>query len=276
MCWEDKYLYSIGMFSRINRITTKTLRHYDEIGLLKPEYVDNFTGYRYYTTAQLPKLHQVITLKQMGLALQDIKEIIENPKALEVFLKIREQEIIKNIKEEEMKLAQIRSFSNMLGDKYTHLYAPVIKELPQAIVASMRKVAPDYSVFFHLYPNIMSKEMERLGCKRSMPEYCFNVYHDGEYKEKDIDVEICEAVTEIKDDTDIIKFKAIEKVNTAVCVLHKGAYNKLRETYTFTFKWIEENNYKVIDNPRESYIDGIWNKENEEEWLTEIQVPVEL
>lgn len=40
------------------------------------------------------------------------------------------------------------------------------------------------------------------------------------------------------------------------------------------YKWIEENNYIPCDNPRESYIDGIWNKEDPEEWLTEIQVPI--
>ncbi|SFB42581.1 hypothetical protein [Clostridium frigidicarnis] len=54
----------------------------------------------------------------------------------------------------------------------------------------------------------------------------------------------------------------------AVCILHKGTYSNLRESYLYAFKWIEENRYEVIDNPRESYIDGIWNKENEEDWLT--------
>ena len=87
-------MYSIGMFSKINRITTKTLRHYDEIGLLKPEEVDRFTGYRYYTSSQLPVLHKIFTLKQMGLALNDIKTALENPKALKIFLKLKEQGFI--------------------------------------------------------------------------------------------------------------------------------------------------------------------------------------
>ena len=61
---------------------------------------------------------------------------------------------------------------------------------------------------------------------------------------------------------------------TAVCVLHKGSYSNLREAYLFATKWIEENGYQILDNPRESYIDGIWNQEKEEDWLTEIQFPV--
>ncbi len=118
--------------------------------------------------------------------------------------------------------------------------------------------------------------MKRLDCVCAAPEYCFNIYHDGEYKEKDIDVEMCEAVTQMKEDTGIIKFKKINRVPSAVCVLHKGPYESLREAYAFVFNWIKDNNYEVVEHPRESYIDGIWNKESEEEWLTELQVPVKL
>nr|WP_242851577.1 GyrI-like domain-containing protein [Clostridium sp. DMHC 10] len=74
----------------------------------------------------------------------------------------------------------------------------------------------------------------------------------------------------------MLKFKEIDGIDNAVCILHKGTYSKFRETYAFAFEWIEENNYEIIGNIRESYIDGIWNKEREEEWLTEIQIPVKL
>ena len=158
-------MYTIGVFSKINKITTKTLRHYDEIGLLKPEHVDKFTGYRYYTTEQLPKLHEILALKQMGLALQDIKEVIDNPSALNIFLKLKEEEITKNMKSEERKLAQIKSFTNFIKGEFEFMYTPIIKELPKVIVASMRKVVKSYDEFFYLCPRSMGKEMERLGCE---------------------------------------------------------------------------------------------------------------
>lgn len=60
----------------------------------------------------------------------------------------------------------------------------------------------------------------------------------------------------------------------AVCTYHKGEYNNLGETYGFLIKYIEENGYEIIESPRERYIDGIWNKENVSDWLTEIQIPV--
>lgn len=56
--------------------------------------------------------------------------------------------------------------------------------------------------------------------------------------------------------------------------MHKGSYSGLSRAYAYAFKWIEENGYKAVDNPRESYIDGIWNKDSMDEWLTELQIPV--
>lgn len=267
-------MYSIGVFSQINMVTTKTLRHYDEINLLKPEHVDKFSGYRYYTSSQLPTMHKIITLKQMGLTLNEIKEILDNPLAAEIYLRLKETELAQNIKNEQLKLLQVQNYSNIIKGDFKFMYTPIIKELPEVIVASMRQVVKDYSVFFHLCPNVMAIEMKRLGCVCAIPEYCFNIYHDGEYKEADIDVEICEAVTEMKQDTDLLKFKIVNKVESAICVLHKGPYENLRDAYVFVFEWIKDNNYEVLDYPRESFIDGIWNKESTEDWLTEIQVPV--
>ena len=61
---------------------------------------------------------------------------------------------------------------------------------------------------------------------------------------------------------------------TAVCIYHKGTYNNLRDSYNIILKYIENNGYEIIDNVRECYIDGCWNKENEADYLTEIQFPV--
>ena len=57
-------------------------------------------------------------------------------------------------------------------------------------------------------------------------------------------------------------------------IYHKGAYSNLRDSYNKILKYIEENKLEIIDTPRECYIDGCWNKENEEDFLTEIEFPV--
>lgn len=266
-------MYRIGLFSKMNRITAKTLRHYDDIGLLKPEYVDDFTGYRYYSGSQIPRLHKIIALKQMGLNLTDIKTVIDEPVSIELFLKLKENELKKKIQEANNQLIQIDNYMKRIQGGISMKYNPVIKSLPEVIVASMRFTAKSYDDYFEVVPK-MGEEMSKAGVVCAEPEYCFNIYHDKEYKEKDIDVEVCEAVIDFYEDTDKVKYKRISKVNEAVCVLHKGPYDLLREAYTFTFEWIKNNGYQIIGEPRESYIDGIWNEENEEKWLTEIQIPI--
>jgi DNA-binding transcriptional MerR regulator len=66
----------IGDFSKLSLVSVKALRYYDEIGLLKPERVDEFSGYRYYSAAQLPQLNRIVTLKNMGLSLDEIAKLL--------------------------------------------------------------------------------------------------------------------------------------------------------------------------------------------------------
>ncbi|OPJ57942.1 MerR family transcriptional regulator [Clostridium oryzae] len=267
---EEVSLYKIGLFSQMNQVTIKTLRHYDDIGILKPAHIDEQNGYRYYTSAQLPVLHRILALRQMGFSLEEIKKVQEGMPE-EKLLMQKKSELIKKIAEETMKLSQVECYLLQKGvDREYHV---VLKELPEVIVASRRLVIPGYEALFSVMPS-MGAEMERLGCICAVPEYCFTSYHDGEYKEKDIDVEICEAVTEKKQDSDILTFKVIEKVETAACVFHKGSYAEFPKAYAAALKWIEENCFEIAGDLRESYIDGVWNKDSEEEWLTEIQIPV--
>jgi len=64
--------------------------------------------------------------------------------------------------------------------------------------------------------------MEKAGCVCALPEYCFNIYHDAGYKEENIDIEVCESVVEMKEETDELKFKRMDEVPQAVCTMHKG------------------------------------------------------
>ena len=158
-------------------------------------------------------------------------------------------------------------------------YSATIKELPACIVYSKRVRIPNYdaskyTAYFDIIPAIgeaIAKQYPDLKC--AVPEYCFIAYPDGEYGEKDINIEFCEAVDKRYPDFDDITFKEIEAC-TVVSVMHKGAYSELAKAYAYACKWVEENGYAVAGDPRENYIDGIWNKENESDWLTEIQIPI--
>ena len=65
-------MLKIGEFSKLSRVSVRMLRHYDEIGLLKPAEIDRFTDYRYYREDQLPIVCRITALKDMGFSLADI------------------------------------------------------------------------------------------------------------------------------------------------------------------------------------------------------------
>ncbi|MDD3142418.1 MAG: MerR family transcriptional regulator [Lachnospiraceae bacterium] len=266
-------MYRIGEFSKMSKMTIKALRYYDEIGLLKPKTTDEITGYRFYTTDQLIRVHKIQSLRQVGLSIDEITLIMSGHEAVTILEK-RRVEILSELEEHRSQLSKIEFILQGKEEEYFMNYVATVKELPECIVYSKKMTVPNYDAYFEILPALGAKVMEKYpDLKCVVPEYCFIIYHDGEYKEKDINVEYCEAVNKMKPDFDGIIFKKMASV-TAVSVMHKGSYANLPQAYAFAFKWIEENDYILADAPRESYIDGIWNKENEEEWLTELQLPI--
>jgi len=269
----DVILYRIGEFSKMSKTTIKTLHYYDEVSLLKPEVIDKFTNYRFYTSSQLIKLHRIQCYRQIGLSIDEIRMILSGGDS-ESILQKRKNELISELENGQNQLSRIEFILSGQEEKSFMNYQGIIKQTPECIVYSKRMVIPSYDSYFEVIPKIgeeVTKANPNMKC--SVPEYCFIIYHDGEYKEKNIDVEYCEAVESLGNETETIKFKKMPAI-TVLSVLHKGAYSKLGNVYAYAFKWVEENGYVVNGNPRESYIDGIWNKENEDDWLTELQLPI--
>ena len=117
--------------------------------------------------------------------------------------------------------------------------------------------------------------MQRLGCKCPPPGYCFTIEHNKEYRSTDIDIEYCEQVEEMGKDSNIIQFKHLPAVEKALCIKHLGGYERFHESFAEAFRYMEEKGYKPIGHTRICYIDGVWNKDNPEQWLSIIQIPIE-
>ena len=262
-------MYKIGDFSSMSKTTIKTLRYYEKEGLLTPVYIDQNTGYRYYESSQLIDISKIISLRQIGLSIKEIKKVLDGYDMKEI-LNNRKNEIEKNIKNYNIELSKINYLleeSNMKNEIF-------IKDIPSYIVYYRDGIIEDLSKITEFVLETGSECAEaNPGLKCVTPEYCYVSYLDGEYKEKDVKVRYAQAVEDFGNVTDRVKFMKSNPI-TAVCIYHKGSYDNFRESYEIILKYIEENDYEIIDNPRECYIDGCWNKENEEDYLTEIQFPV--
>lgn len=272
-------MYRIGMFSKLSKVTIKTLRYYDEVGLLAPAHVDEENGYRYYMAEQLIRLNEIVALRQMGFSISEITDIVAchdvTGKNVTVILEERLAELQAEQKAVTERLFRLENYILEQKEGHSMKYQAVLKEIPKCIVYSEKNLVPNYAALNEIMPSLGAKVLKaNPDIKCIEPGYCFNVYLDGEYRDTDINVEICEAVDRMGNNVDQVVFKEIPAV-TAVSVLHRGPYERIREAYAYAMQWVEQNGYRIVDHVRESYIDGIWNKESMEDWLTEIQVPVE-
>ena len=267
--------FKIGEFSRLSKVTVRALRHYEQIGLLVPEIVNRWTGYRYYTVAQFQKIQNICTLKTLGYSLEEIRDIMEDEshfpsvESLEEKIVRCEQEL--EVLKERHRLLKAFVASHKKNHKMEKLY---FESLPSIIVASHRAIIPSYAELGNLCCEVIGPEMARLGCECIEPGYCYTIEHGG-YKPQDIDIEYCEQVKEKGTDSAIIKFKEIPAVPMAACLKVFGPYENLHQSYIELFVMLEKKGYKVTGLPRANYIDGIWNQEDSNMWLTIIQVPVE-
>ena len=262
-------LYKIGMFAAMNHVTVKTLRFYEEQGLLMPALIHPENGYRYYTLSQMAVLHQITALKLAGFTLEEIARINSGADEEAVLLK-KKAELLAKIAELTRQIAFVDSY---LSKQRAGLAAPVlIKTIPETTVAFMRVRLESYDCLFDRMPE-MGALMEQAGCVCALPEYCFTNYLEPGYRDGDILVEICESVAEAREETGGLQFKTLPEIQAA-CVFHKGSYRTFSESYETVLRYIEENGYEIAGEIRESYIDGVWNKDDESQWLSEIQVPV--
>src|SRR6476620_2163063 len=115
-------MFSIGEFSRIAAVTARQLRHYEELGLFKPERIDSETGYRYYSALQLPRLNRILALKELGLSLDQIVRLLdENISAQELhgMLTMKKAQIEQTLHDEVSRILSIEERLKQLEEKGT-------------------------------------------------------------------------------------------------------------------------------------------------------------
>lgn len=156
----------IGEFSRLMQTTVKTLRHYEQIGLLLPDEVDEATGYRYYRMEQMQRLNAIKDLKSLGFSLDEIKDIYDDDThtpSLEI-LEAKIDDCRRQLRELEQRRLRLAVLADsrkqlLIMEKFS------IQSLPEIIVASHREVVENYDAIGAICVNVIGPEMQRLGCK---------------------------------------------------------------------------------------------------------------
>ena len=268
-------MFKIGDFAKLNKVTVKTLRHYDSLGLLKPQKIDSFTGYRYYSASQMLVLNRILSLKDIGFSLDEISLILKknmDSEQIQTLLELKHSEILDRVRNEQERLSRIQNFIKMCKqEEYIMKYDVVLKEVESVRVASLRDTIPTYSEQGHLWEELV-EHIQKHGAKIVPP--CMVIYHDPGYKENSVDAEVVEPIEGELPGTDRIQVRMLEGVKEMACVVHKGSYETLHLAYNAISQWIEDNNYEISGPHRELYLKGEWITSDTNEYITEIQFPV--
>lgn len=271
-------MLSIGEFSKICKVSTKTLRYYEEIGLLNPDEINPETGYRYYSISQLKIMLLINRLKAYHFSLDEIKTILEiaegnpdeqlwlilNHKRLEIQKKITALEYtLKQISSDIINLKKAKPIMAFLDDIEVKLVeTETVNILYLRRMMSIDDYAAGYGKYFNrLYEKIAIDKLTLLGPP-------LTIYHSPEYDPTGIDTEfalpIKEPVTGTREFPGCLCAKSILK----------GSYSELSSVFARLREWVENEGYELASSPYEVYLTDPNLTANPENNVTEVYFPV--
>jgi DNA-binding transcriptional MerR regulator len=265
-------MHPIGEFSLITRISIKTLRYYHEENLLIPDYIDDDSGYRYYRTQSVEKAAIISFLRDMEFSISEIREIItgysDDSEVVE-FLSRQKSRI-------DGKIAKYRSASGSLGEMIESIQrSEEMKKnlkfsVEEKVVGDILFVGFRFKGKYDEFGKAFAKAARAAG--RHIAGSAIGLFYDGEYREKDADIEGGFPVAKQVKGEDLSC--RVLSGGKAVTLVHKGSYDNLGHSYGRIFEYINEHKLKPVAPSREVYIKGpgMIFKGNPEKYLTEIQV----
>lgn len=267
-------MLKIGEFSKLSRVSIRMLRHYDDIGLLKPAEIDTFTGYRYYREEQLFSIGRITSLKDMGFSLADIIKILDSyddKEKMDTFLSERQKELSKLSEETEYKLMLLDTARKRLRKEQQMNFDVTVKTIPERYSATVHMVVPHYEDEGLLWNTMMSE------CKTLIPaDPCLAAaeFLDGEYKDENVEIMVWMTVKGEYPDTEHVKFKTLPAVQVASCIM-KGSYEQMNDANATVVSWIKANGYKMNGPMFNIYHVGPAQSKNPDEYVTEVCFPIE-
>lgn len=270
-------MLSIGEFSKICAVSTKTLRYYAEIGLIYPDEINPENGYRYYSIEQLETMLFISRLKSYNFSLEEIKTILESEesqdKKLYLSLTRKKKEIEKQVQEFEKTLDQLNNdISNLKQGKSIMSYLESIDvrlvEVPMMYLLSIRKMVHEYD-FAEEYGNCFSKLYRKIADdKLTILAPPMVLFHSAEFSPFGLDTEFAIPVKEYVTGT--------RDFYPGLCLktILKGSYSDLSSVYTKQREWAEKEGYESNNALYEVYVTDPSQVSKESELITEIYYPV--
>lgn len=276
-------MYQIGEFSKIGQVSGRQLRHYDQLGLLIPEFTDPSSGYRYYSAKQLPRLNRILALKEMGLSLEQIKRMLDDeisPEELRGMLMMKKAQIEQMLHEELSRMRYIESRIEQINiEGNMDNYDVVLKSIPPKKIISVREICAGLDDGRRLAQEMYRLLPAKIG-QKAMGHFTAILYSDW-FTLEDIDLEFgFELEANIDDNLNIplsdgsaMTVAYLPAEEYMLTVTRIGNPQLGHGSYSALGVWAEANGYELSGNVREVFINFV-PPERIDETVTEIQYPV--
>lgn len=279
-------MFRIGQFSRFSRVTVKMLRHYDELGLLSPAWVDPHSSYRYYTADQLPRLQRLIALKDLGFRLDQIGALLDESLTTEQLaglLKARRAELTTQMQQTAVQLAQLDArLQQLQHPPNSPTYDVLLRAVESQMMATIQQAVHqpgDVTALFEELESYVSQFHARA------PHPPLLLYHDAEYLEQGENVEVLVPVQKPLPTNGRIAIRQLPAQPQMACLIHTGAYSTLPQALATLLSWIEQNQHHIIGPTRELFLrfgaaqhsyslPPAYLATSASQFVTELQIPV--
>jgi len=271
---NTRNLLTIGEFSKVTGLTVKTLRFYQEQGLLSPTVIDEETGYRYYGEQKIEVAAIIVALRKLDFPLAEIAGILhscaEDADLLDA-LEAHKKSIQVRMRQDREVAKRLDEIISAQREAKTIMNQPTFdvqeKTLEPLLVAGIR-IKGKYSDCGRGFGRI-GKRFGRQICGKTLM-----LHYDTEYKEDAADFEACLPIRNGQSADGI----SVRELPGGKCVslLHAGPYDELGRSYAKVFKHVNDRGYQVQMPTREVYLKGpgMVFKGNPKKYLTEIQVVI--
>lgn len=256
----------IGEFSHSTRLTIKTLRYYQELGILVPAGIDPQNGYRLYNQTNFQEAQRIIMLKELGFSLKEIREIFDscnNDEEVQGFIKKKLHEVEQNLRKLKSRHAYLQNFHALSGEGSTPPEEGITEFTFTLPLYASRFIQGEYSQLGQEYSHLFKK----YGRFVSGKPYAF--YHDVEYRKENASME---AVLCLKSVPSTAGLHTLSFPPTrAIKLLHKGPYGTQGGAYMDLFEYLEKRDLSVKAPVIEHFVrgPGMIFRGNPDEYLTE-------
>lgn len=269
-------MFTIGDFARLAGVSVRMLRHYDGLGLLTPEEVDPFTGYRRYSAAQLPRVNRLVVLKDLGFRLDQIGSILDaevSTEELRGMLRLRHAELsaqiaadAERLRRVEQRLRLIEKESHMSEHEFTMTSLPAMRVATVAAIAeSAELIGPAIQGAFAE----LSTSLTRAGIALNQAAIATYGFDDGGTVIVRAAFPVDTAVE--VDGVDVLDLPQIER---AAVTTHVGAMDTIAETWQALGEWIETVGERPGDGSLAREVYRVMPMDDPASWVTDLQWPL--